>query len=173
LNQPQLKYPEDDVKALALELRSAGYEVQELVGKSATRDSVNAAMQRISKRGTSDDVLILGFFGHGVQYGDSAYYCPYDTDLRTAKDDDDNELRDKGGLLLQEPDPATMVSMRDMLDTLTISKTGSRLLLSGGSESSASWIASASIWRRSSGESDSWELRGIVCLWGWAAGLRG
>ena len=129
LNQPQLKYPEDDVKALALELRSAGYEVQELVGKSATRDSVNAAMQRISKRGTSDDVLILGFFGHGVQYGDSAYYCPYDTDLRTAKDDDDNELRDKGGLLLQEPDPATMVSMRDMLDTLTISKTGSRLLL--------------------------------------------
>jgi sulfatase modifying factor 1 len=128
-NQPPLKYPEDDAKAIAEALKSNGYEITLLIGKEATRDSILSTMQSIAKKGTGDSVLIFGFFGHGVQYGDSAYYCAYDTDLRVVTDKDNKQQRDAGGVLLQEPDPSSMVSMREMLDALTISKSGSKLLL--------------------------------------------
>jgi uncharacterized caspase-like protein len=45
------------------------------------------------------------------------------------KDADGNILRYANGLPRQEPDPVSMVSMREMLDALALSPAGSKLLL--------------------------------------------
>jgi sulfatase modifying factor 1 len=129
MNNKPLKYPEADATALRDVLVASGYKVTLLVGKSATRSAVLQALAGVQKQGDQDGVLILGFFGHGVQYGESAYFCPFDTNLRVVKDADNNILRFENGLPRQEPDPVSMVSMREMLDALALSPAGSKLLL--------------------------------------------
>ncbi len=64
-----------------------------------------------------------------MQYGESAFFCPYDATLRAVKDKDNNILRFDNGLPRQEPDPQSLVSMREMLDTLALSPAGNKLLL--------------------------------------------
>ncbi|MCA9127058.1 MAG: caspase family protein [Planctomycetales bacterium] len=71
LNETQLKFPEEDAKAIATLLEDSGYEVKLLIGKQATRHAIRDALVEIAKTGGADDVLALGFFGHGVQYGES------------------------------------------------------------------------------------------------------
>ena len=78
MNEQSLRYPEEDAQAVAKLLNDAGYDVTLLRGKQATREAIEAAMQKIAKEGAADGVLLLGFFGHGVQYGSDAYFCPYD-----------------------------------------------------------------------------------------------
>ena len=129
MNNKPLKYPEADATELRDVLKASGYEVKLLVGKSATRVAVLQALSDVQKQGDQDGVLVLGFFGHGVQYGESAYFCPFDTSLRVVKDADGNILRYANGLPRQEPDPVSMVSMREMLDVLALSPAGSKLLL--------------------------------------------
>jgi len=118
MNNKPLKYPEADSAAIEKVLEESGYKVTLLNGKAATRSGVLKALEAIQKQGDQEGVLVLGFFGHGIQYGESAYFCPYDTSLRAVKDKDGNLLRYDNGLPRQEPDPASMVSMRQMLDTL-------------------------------------------------------
>ncbi|XZE18020.1 caspase family protein [Pirellulaceae bacterium SH449] len=129
LNDPALRYSEKDAEAIKNVLEGAGYQVTLLTGDKATKDSIHQAMKDIEKLGNTSDVLILGFFGHGVQYDESAYYCPYDTKMRVATDDDGKEQRNNAGLLQLEPDPDSMVSMLRMLDAMRISNAGSKLLI--------------------------------------------
>jgi uncharacterized caspase-like protein len=77
LNTPPLKYPAQDAAAIKLLLEQSGYQVTILTGKQATKQRVSQAMDQIAQRGTADDTILLGFFGHGVQYDADAYFCPY------------------------------------------------------------------------------------------------
>jgi formylglycine-generating enzyme required for sulfatase activity len=129
MNEKPLDYPEADAMAIRDALLKSDYQVTLLVGKDATRQAIQNALVTIRQQGDRDGVLVLGFFGHGVQYGESAYFCPYDTKLREVMDKDKNILRYANGLPRQEPDPISMVSMREMLDALAGSPTGSKLLL--------------------------------------------
>ena len=129
MNEQSLRYPEDDARAVAKLLQDSGYEVTLLLREKAMRSAIDAAMQSIAKSGATDGVLLLGFFGHGVQYGSDAYYCPFDAGVRDVKDADGKIMRDKSGTVTLEPDPATLVSMQAMLDTLTRSGAGNKILL--------------------------------------------
>src|SRR6056297_2431339 len=128
MNTSTLKYPEVDAKSVSTLLSESGYRVVTLTGKRATKENVSSALKSISSRGDSDGVILLGFFGHGVQYGSEAYFCPYDTSMRLVKDYDGKTLYE-GGRPRVEPDPASLVPMRTMLETLTLSGAGNRMLL--------------------------------------------
>ena len=129
MNEQSLQYPEDDARAVAKLLQDSGYEVTLLLGKQATRAAIDGAMQSIAKAGAADGVLLLGFFGHGVQYGSDAYYCPFDAGVRDVKDADGKIMREENGTVMLEPDPVTLCSMQAMLDTLTRSGAGNKILL--------------------------------------------
>lgn len=130
MNAKPLRYPEADATAIAEVLRASGYKVTLLLGQEANQAAVQRELTKMQKQGTKDGVLLLGFFGHGVQYGELAYFCPFDTTLRAVRDKENNILRDsKNRLPLQEHDPQSLVSMRDMIDSLALSPAGSKLLL--------------------------------------------
>ena len=129
MNASPLKYPEDDAKAVADLLKQGGYTVRVLLGKDATKAAIEAALKTFSKEGNADGVVLIGMFGHGVQYDELAYFGPFDTSTRVVKDFKGNTLRDKNGQLLQEPDPDSMVSMRDILDAMTLSKAKNKIML--------------------------------------------
>jgi formylglycine-generating enzyme required for sulfatase activity len=126
-----LKYPEADARAIQGILTredGSGYQVTLLLGPDATRARILEELEKISKEGKAGGHLILGFFGHGVQFGADAYFCPYDTNVRQVVNAD-GQKEWIGNKPLLEPDPATMVPMREMLAAMDLSKAGSKLLL--------------------------------------------
>ena len=129
MNQNQLQFSEDDAVAVAAELQKSGYTVTTLVGKQATQKGVRAALKKLSQQGDDDGVVLIGLFGHGVQFGSDAYFCPWNTSTRLTTDSQGNKLRDKSQNLSLEPDPESLVSMREILDALTLSGAGNKILL--------------------------------------------
>ena len=130
MNSPPLRYPEADCDAVAKLLQSCGYKVKNLTGREATKAKVANELKKLESQGTSEGGVIVCLFGHGVQYGNLAYFAPYDTKVRAYKDSAGKNLRDElTGQPLLEPDPGSMVAMRSVLDSLAISGGGSRLLL--------------------------------------------
>lgn len=129
MNASALKYPEADAAAVAELLKKSGYTVDLLIGKQATKKAVDSALKRVAKEGNGDGVVLIGLFGHGVQYAENAYFGPFDTSARGVTDSQGNSLRDKNGKLMLEPDPATMVSMRSLLDALTLSPAKNKIML--------------------------------------------
>jgi hypothetical protein len=79
MNDTLLKYPEADATAVANMLKASGYTVKTLPGKNATQQAITEALEKVAGEGTSGGVVFVGMFGHGVQYGDDAFYGPYDT----------------------------------------------------------------------------------------------
>lgn len=71
----------------------------------------------------------MGDFGHGVQYGSDAYFCPFDAGVRDVQDADGKIVRDSSDTVMLAPDPDTLVSMRSMLETLTRSGASNKILL--------------------------------------------
>lgn len=129
MNRNSLKYPEADADAVAELLKRSGYEVKVLLGKQATQKSIQEALIETGSEGTTDGVVLIGLFGHGVQYGNEAFYGPYETKIRGVKDFKGQDVKDDNGQLKVEPDPASMISMRSILDALTLCGAGSRILL--------------------------------------------
>lgn len=129
LNDPPLEYPEADAEAIGALLESSGYKIDRLLGRSATRAAVLSALEKVGREGSSDGVVIVGLFGHGVQFADNAYFCTHDTRIRIVKDGSGNTLRTASGNPMQEPDPESIVSMREILDAMAISGAGGKLLL--------------------------------------------
>ncbi|MBX3421784.1 MAG: SUMF1/EgtB/PvdO family nonheme iron enzyme [Pirellulaceae bacterium] len=126
-----LKYPEADALAIKQALERAdgtGYEVTLLLGRDATGPEVLKALREIAKKEGVGGHLILGFFGHGVQYGPDAYFCPFDTNVRQVVNADGQKLYD-GNKPLLEPSPETMVPMREMLAAMALSDAKHKLLL--------------------------------------------
>jgi formylglycine-generating enzyme required for sulfatase activity len=126
-----LKYPEADALAIKAALERAdgtGYEVTLLVGKDATRERILKALDDIAKKGKVGGHLILGFFGHGVQYGADAYFCPFDTKIEQAVDADKNKLFD-GNIPRLQPMTKSMVPMREMLAAMNVTEARHKLLL--------------------------------------------
>ena len=129
MNSSPLKYPEDDATAVADLLKQAGYTVKVLQGKEATKSNIESALKQLGKEGNAEGVVLIGMFGHGVQYDQDGYYCPYDTATRDQKDFQGNVQRDKNKQLILEPDPASLISMRQVLDALTRSPAKNRIIL--------------------------------------------
>ncbi|MGE3999568.1 MAG: caspase domain-containing protein [Planctomycetaceae bacterium] len=129
MNATPLKYPEADALAIKDMLSESGYAVDTLLGELATREAVFAALKRVTEQGNADGVVLVGLFGHGVQYGEDAYYCPYDTNVRQVVDSQGNPVRAKSGQVKLEPDPLSMVSLVTILDALSTCGAGNKVIL--------------------------------------------
>ena len=139
MNQPEpLKYPEEDAKALGEVLKSGGYTVDLLIGKQATLKTILAKFEGLKKQAEADGVVIVGLFGHGVEIETrdernevvmGGCFCPYDTELRSVKDNKGNQLFDGQKQPLQEPDPSTLVKLSDLMVTLKQAKAENRVVL--------------------------------------------
>ncbi|MCA9055320.1 MAG: caspase family protein, partial [Planctomycetaceae bacterium] len=93
MNATALSFPETDATALAAVLTGSGYDVETLLGAAAKQQGVRTALAGFASRGTAGGVVVIGLFGHGVQYGDDAYFAPYDTTLRRVVDSQGIPLR--------------------------------------------------------------------------------
>ncbi len=87
-----LKFPEDDVTALAKLLREQGYTVDLLLGKAATKAAIEAKLRAFKRRGMNSGVLFVGLSGHGMETTDpttkseKSYFCPFDTVMQAVRD---------------------------------------------------------------------------------------
>ncbi|XZE18018.1 SUMF1/EgtB/PvdO family nonheme iron enzyme [Pirellulaceae bacterium SH449] len=126
-----LRYAELDaiaIRDILVRDDGSGYEVTLLLGVEATKNRILQELEAIANAGTPEGQLILGFFGHGVQYGADAYFCPYDTKLRQVINKDGQKEFD-GNRPLLEPDPESLVPMKEMLAAMAVANVRSRLLL--------------------------------------------
>lgn len=134
-----LRYPEDDAKAIKDLLAENGYEVDVATGKNATRSAIQQKLQSLIRKGTSEGVVIVGLFGHGVQIEQedprtgkksvSGYFCPYDAEIQYATDKDKKQLFDEDGKKLTEPDPKSLISMSEVVEALANAKAQTRFLM--------------------------------------------
>jgi formylglycine-generating enzyme required for sulfatase activity len=131
MNKPLLEFPESDAKDLGALLKASGYDVDLLLGKDATQDAIRTKLAAVKKKGNSDGVVVIGLFGHGVEFAKTgdACFCPYDTGLREARDALGRVIPDDNGKPLVEPDPDSLVKMAELLSALRLSPAGNRVLL--------------------------------------------
>lgn len=100
-----------------------------LVGKQATQKAIEAELTKFEQQGTQDGVVFIGLFGHGIQYGNDAYYCPYDVKVRKVTDATGKTQFDDNGKPRLEPDPQFMTSMGRLLEALNTAGAGNRILI--------------------------------------------
>ena len=129
MNDTPLLYPEADATAVGQVLQKNGYTITTLLGEDATRDSIQKELNKLASQGSDGGVCLVGLFGHGVQYGNDAYFAAWDTGIRHVTDSQGNKLRNADGSVKLEPDPSTMTSMRDILDALATAGVSNRILL--------------------------------------------
>ncbi|MCA9130974.1 MAG: caspase family protein [Planctomycetales bacterium] len=130
MNRPELKFPEADAKSVADFLAKNGYEVELLLGPQATSKRIEEKLEALGSRGNSRSVVLIGLWGHGVEFEDTkeTMFCPFDTTVRFAKDSDGKTLYGSDGKPLIEPDPKSLVGMGTVLTGLRISGAGNRIL---------------------------------------------
>lgn len=142
MNQPQpLQFPEDDARAISTVLIESGYTVDTLLGSQATQANIHAELAKLKDRGNDEGIVLLGFFGHGVEYelpSDSpsrvrgryeSYFCPWDVPMRYRQEDGRVLLDRDGKTKLMEPDPERCVGMSRVFQELNKSKAGHRVII--------------------------------------------
>ena len=136
--QDAMKYPEADAQAIADLFEESGYQVDLLTGERATRKAVADALAGLSQQANQTGVIVVGFFGHGVEYDEKSsdgqltsrsYFCPFDASMRKPLEDKDNRRSVVPGVPPIEPDPKTLISMSDVFKAISLSPAGNRLLL--------------------------------------------
>lgn len=133
----ELKYPEDDAKALGDLLKSGGYKVELLLGKVATQTAIREQLESLRLKGTSEGVVVLGLFGHGVEVetvdgkvvARDACFCPFDASIRNTKNSKGKDLDRADKQKLIEPDPETLVKLSEVISMFQLAKSGHRVLL--------------------------------------------
>lgn len=131
MNQPLVKYAEHDVRELAELFERAGYTVDVLLGEKATQNAIRKKLEELKDKGDSDGVMMLGLFGHGLEFELTklGYYCPFDATVRDALDAQGRQLFNEDGTKMTEPDPASLITMSDIFAALKISDPRNRILL--------------------------------------------
>lgn len=132
-----LRFPEKDASGLGEVLRTGGYEVETLIGENATRSAIHAKFDAIRKQTKNKGIMILGLFGHGSEVdkpgGDElakeGAYCPYDTELRAAKDLQGRDLIGRDGKTIYEPDPKSLISLPEIFSKFQSPGAEHRILL--------------------------------------------
>ncbi len=76
-----LKYAENDVKAIGVELRKLGFEVTVLTGQRATREAIDATVRRLVRPLGDEDLALVMLSGHGQELEvrpkvPDQFYCP-------------------------------------------------------------------------------------------------
>jgi len=63
-----------------------------------------------------------------VQYGEDAYFCPFDVKIRKVTDSAGQQVQRRNGQLVLEPDPDSMTSMVRLLEALNTTGASNRVL---------------------------------------------
>jgi hypothetical protein len=131
MNKPELQYPEDDATELADIFRKGGYTVDLILGEKATQKAIRDKLATVNKKGNAEGAIVIGLFGHGVEFqGTSeACFCPYDTSIRDVKDAQGKPVFGNNRQPLIEPDPDSLIKMGELLSALSKSPAGNRVLL--------------------------------------------
>ena len=131
MNRAKLRFPEIDAEAMAVFLEEHGYQIDRLYGSEATRSAILDRLKGLARKGNANGAVVVGLWGHGVEFDASneSMFCPYDAVIREVTDAAGKTLFDEAGLAKQEPDPASLVTMADVLGGLRASGAGSRVLL--------------------------------------------
>jgi formylglycine-generating enzyme required for sulfatase activity len=146
LNEPQLNFPEEDAKALATFLEASGYQVELLLGKSATHNAILKKLNGLTDQAESAGVVLVGLFGHGIEVatfkkngqlivdsnGDpvtEACFCSHDTAVRTVKDGQGRVVKDNNGSSMTEPNPGSLIKFADVMKSLGVAKAQNRVVL--------------------------------------------
>lgn len=126
-----LSFPEADAKAIGKILESNGYDVDDLLGKHASKRAIEDALKKLRKRGGNGGVAFIGIFGHGVEFEnpDKSYFCPHDCRIRQSEDSDGNKLFDNNGQPLLEPERETLVATDEYIAALRDSRAANRILI--------------------------------------------
>lgn len=130
-----LKFPEDDVTALADLLRGQGYKVDLLLGKAATKAAIEAKLKAFKRRGMNSGVLFVGLSGHGMETTDpttkseKSYFCPFDTVMQAVRDAKERIVPGKDGKEIYTADTESLVSIDDVLIALNESKAAHRVIV--------------------------------------------
>ncbi len=128
MNEAKIDYPEADAVAVGKVLEASGYTVVTLLGQQATKTAIETALEDLEKQGAAGGIVFIGLFGHGVQYNEDAWFCPWDTTIRKVRDSNNNILRDKNGQEMLEPDPVSLISMKQLLDALNACGADNRVI---------------------------------------------
>ena len=131
INEQKLAYPEVDAEALRDLLVQSGYEIDLLLGKKATYANIQNKLEGISAKGGNDGVVVVGLFGHGIEFDQSkkSYFCPYDTQLKAIRDENGRVVSRDDGQPRTEPDAKKMIAIDDILVALKVSKATNRVLV--------------------------------------------
>ena len=129
MNEGSLKFPESDAIAVSDLLLQSGYKVDLLLGSDATKSRIGDALKKAGQQGTQGGVVLIGLYGHGVQYGQMAYFCPYDTKLKILKLSDGSNATDSSGKPILEAASNSLVSMSDILQSLSTCGASNRILM--------------------------------------------
>jgi hypothetical protein len=113
---PDLSYAENDAEELGKVLTRAGYEVVVMTGTRGASNSsllptaknIRVELNRLLAPRTRDDLVLVAFAGHGVQPGDTFYFCPVGAKVN---------------------DEATLVSLNTVFQEMEKSPAGFKLLL--------------------------------------------
>ncbi len=127
----KLDYPETDAKAVGALLKASGYHVDYLLGNQATHAAIRDYLGKCSDRGSNKGVVVIGVFGHGIEFESSkkSYYLPFDTRMKAVKDADGRLLFTAEGTPMVSPDAGRMISIDELLVALRESKAKNRVLL--------------------------------------------
>jgi formylglycine-generating enzyme required for sulfatase activity len=131
MNRKPLAFAEADAKALAKLLQDSGYQVDLLLGSSAKQQAIRDKLAGLDRRGNGDGVVLIGLFGHGVEYerDQTAYYCPFDTRVRKVKVSKGRTVKGKDQQPLIEPEPESLIGMPELLTALRVSPAGNKVML--------------------------------------------
>ena len=132
MNEPQpLVYPEADARELKKLLENSGYVVDLLVGKEATQTAIRQKLGLFGDRGKDQGVIVVGLFGHGIEYARTSrsYFCPYETRLRKVSDEKGEPVFDDDGQQRIEPNPDGLIAIDEVLVAFKVSAAKHRVLL--------------------------------------------
>ena len=121
----ELQYSESDATAIGKVLTDNGYNVELLLGSKASKKAIIEALDRCGGRGANKGVLLIGVFGHGIEFSNSSksYFCPHDVEVAVVRDADGKILYDDKAKPLIEP-------KRDSLVAIDETGSGERLAVS-------------------------------------------
>ncbi len=112
--------------------------VELLLGEQATKAAIDQSLANLAKQGNAPGVILIGVFGHGVEYdeitaaGEStsrSYFCPYDATMRNRLGSDGKPSYIAANKPRIEPDPTTLISMSQVFSAMALSPAGNRVLL--------------------------------------------
>jgi len=126
-----LEFPETDARSFGEVFQSNGYTVEYLLGSKAKLSAIRRALDKCSERGSNRGVIVIGVFGHGIEFESTkkSYFVPFDVEMKALRDKDNKALFTPGGLPMMAPNADKMVSIDELMIAMRESKAKNKVLL--------------------------------------------